>query len=134
MDPSATATWYSTLQKPFFAPPPWVFGPVWMVLYVLIALSFGYTFWKVLHKSWPTSVAVPFVWNLVFNFAFSPIQFGLQSNVLATVDAVCILLTLVWAMKNVRPYSKAIYVLQIPYLLWVCFATVLSVSITWLNW
>jgi tryptophan-rich sensory protein len=129
-----TAEWYSQLIKPAWAPPGWVFGPVWTFLYVLIALSFGTVFFKAFAKQLPRLVALPFALNLIFNFAFTPLQFGLQNNVLAAADILLVLSTLIWAMVAVYPHVRWIAHIQIPYLLWVSFATVLQLAITWLNW
>jgi len=128
------ASWYATLIKPTFAPPSWVFGPVWSVLYAIIAISFGYVFLQALRGMIPLVVALPFVLNLVFNFAFSPLQFGLQSNLLAAIDVVLVLLTLGWALYVVYPYAAWVVYVNIPYFLWVSFATVLQLTITYLNW
>ncbi|MEI7777506.1 MAG: TspO/MBR family protein [bacterium] len=126
-------SWYSTLIKPKWAPPSSVFGPVWSVLYVIIALTFGSVFYKVWLGQWAFFVAVPFILNLIFNLLFSPIQFGLKNNYFAAVDILFLLATLIWAMITVYPYSHRIVYLQIPYLLWVSFATVLQITITRLN-
>lgn len=128
-----TQTWYSQLIKPTWAPPSWLFGPVWSVLYVLIFISFGTVFYKVINKQFPLIVALPFVLNLIFNLLFSPIQFGLQNNYLAALDIALVLGTLIWAMIVIYPYAKWIALINIPYLLWVCFATVLQLTITFLN-
>lgn len=125
---------YAEWIQPSWAPPAWVFGPVWSVLYLLIAVSFGYVFFKVFQGEIPKLVAVPFVLNLIANFSFTPIQFGLQNLPLAAVVIVIVLLTIPWAMWAVWPYSKWVALAQIPYLLWVSFATVLQLTITYLNW
>jgi tryptophan-rich sensory protein len=78
-------------------------------------------------------VFLPFVLNIVFNAAFTPLQFKLRSNFLALLDIFLILLTLVWAMVIIYPFAPWISWTNIPYLLWVAFATVLQSSITWLN-
>jgi len=129
-----TYEWYQELIRPGWAPPAWVFGPVWTVLYTIIAVSFGAVFYGVIKKRIPRKVAVPFVLNLIFNFAFTPIQFGLQNNWLAALDIVLVLGTLVWALWAVRPHIKWVAYANIPYLLWVGFATVLQLTITFLNW
>ena len=126
-------SWYSTLVKPKWAPPNWIFGPVWSVLYVIIAITFGAVFYKVFLGQWAFFIAVPFILNLIFNFSFSPIQFGLKNNYMAAADILLLLATLIWAMVVVYPYSHRIVYLQIPYLLWVSFATVLQITITKLN-
>lgn len=128
-----TITWYSTQIKPTWAPPAWLFGPVWTFLYILIAISFGKVFLMALQKQISWIVALPFALNLLFNFLFSPIQFGLQNNLLAAVDIVLVLATLSWAMIVIYPHAKWITYMQIPYLLWVMFATVLQLTVTWLN-
>lgn len=131
-----TYNWYSQIIRPDFAPPSWLFGPVWTVLYVLIAISFGFIFYKFLNKQIPKVVALPFALNLVFNFAFSPIQFGLKNNLLASIDILLVLSTLIWAMiitwRRV-PKLKWVVFINIPYLLWVSFATFLQITITYLN-
>lgn len=125
--------WYSQLKKPFWSPPAWVFGPVWTILYVLIFISFGKVFWMAWKKEIGLMIALPFVLNLVFNFVFTSLQFGLKNNYLATVDILLILVTLVWAMIAIYPHAAWITYLQIPYLFWVSFATALQLTITWLN-
>lgn len=124
---------YTEWIQPSWAPPSWVFGPVWSILYLVIAISFGYVFLKVWRRQWPIIVAVPFALNLVFNALFTPIQFGLQNLWLAAIDIVLVWITIIWAMKAVWPYSRWVAYAQIPYLLWVSFATVLQLSITFLN-
>ncbi len=128
-----TYNWYSTLIKPTWAPPSWLFGPVWTVLYVIIALSFGKVFLMVARREIPAWVALPFVLNLIFNFAFTPIQFGLRNNVLAAIDILLVLGTLVWAIFAIWPHARIVAYAQIPYLLWVSFATVLQLTVMWLN-
>lgn len=128
-----TTSWYASLIKPAFAPPAWLFGPVWSVLYVIIAITYGRVFYLTIKKIIPAKVAMPFILNLIFNFAFSPIQFGLQNNFLAAVDILLILGTIIWEMIAIWPYSRAIAKWQIPYLAWVSFATILQLTVTWLN-
>lgn len=125
--------WYSQLIKPNWSPPAWVFGPVWTFLYVLIAISFGKVFWMYFKKQIPFLVVLPFILNLVFNFSFTPIQFGLRNNLLAAIDILLVLGTLIWAMMAIYPHSRWITYIQIPYLLWVFFATILQLTITYLN-
>lgn len=128
-----TYTWYQALIKPSWAPPSFVFGPVWTVLYIGITISFGSVFVMALQKKIPWIVALPFALNLFFNVAFTPLQFGLKSNVLASIDIVLILITLIWAMRSIFPFAPWITYAQIPYLLWVAFATCLQLTITYLN-
>lgn len=128
-----SSNWYSTIIRPDWAPPSWLFGPVWSVLYVLIAISFGRVFMMLYEKQIPWIVALPFVLNLIFNFSFTYFQFGLKNNVLASIDILLILGTIIWAMIVIFPYAKWISYIQVPYLAWVTFATVLQITITILN-
>lgn len=131
-----TYNWYSTLVKPSWAPPSWLFGPVWTFLYILIALSFGTVFYKAFTKQIPFYVSLPFALNLLFNFIFTPIQFGLKNNLLASIDVLLVVGTLVWAMYSVWhsvPSLRWVVYANIPYLLWGTFATVLQLTITYIN-
>lgn len=125
--------WYKTLIKPSFAPPSNVFGIVWSILYPIIFITYGYTIYLIVKKELPVQLLTPLILNLVFNLLFSPIQFGLQNNFLAAIDITLVLGTLVWFIVLMYPYSKALALVQVPYLLWVALATILQFSITWLN-
>ena len=131
-----TYNWYSQLSKPSWSPPSWIFGPVWTVLYAIIFISFGTVFYKVWTGEVKWTVALPFVLNLVFNFAFTSLQFGLKNNFLAGIDILLVLGTLIWALyvvwQSVPELHWVVYV-NIPYLLWVSFATVLQLTITYMN-
>jgi len=131
---SNTSSWYSRLRKPSWSPPGWLFGPVWAVLYIIITVSFGSVFYKAFIGQWPWLVTLPFVLNLIFNFTFTLLQFGLQNNLLAAIDIVLILGTLIWALVLVWSHAHWIVYANIPYLLWVTFATILQFTITYLNW
>jgi translocator protein len=131
-----TYDWYSQLVKPSWSPPSWLFGPVWTILYVLIALSFGKVFWIAAKKEIALITALPFALNLIFNFAFTPLQFGLKNNLLAAIDILLVLATLVWALIAIwhaAPAVRWLAYVNIPYLLWVTFATCLQLTITYLN-
>ena len=125
--------WYSQLTKPSWSPPSFIFGPVWTFLYVLIAISFSKVFLMAWKKEIPYIVALPFLLNLVFNFSFTYLQFGLKNNFLSALDIIFVLGTLIWAIISIYPYAKWIACIQIPYLLWVSFATILQLTITYLN-
>jgi tryptophan-rich sensory protein len=127
-------TSYQELIKPTWSPPAWIFGPVWTVLYAIMAISFGKVFYRAFFtKDLSLTVALPFILNLIFNFSFTWVQFGLKNNALASADILLVLATLIWAMVSVYPHMKWVALANIPYLLWVSFATVLQLSITFLN-
>ncbi len=128
-------SWYASLIKPSWAPPSWLFGPVWSFLYCIIALSFGTVFYQAYRKKIPWLIALPFLLNLIFNAAFSPLQFIVKNNYLAAIDILLVLGTLIWALVGIyrlRRFRWIAYV-NIPYLLWVCFASVLQLTVTYLN-
>lgn len=131
-----TYNWYSQLIRPSWAPPSWLFGPVWTVLYIIIAISFGTVFYKAFSGKIGWIIALPFILNLIFNFIFTPIQFGLKNNLLASLDILLVIGTLVWAMVAIwhaSPELRWIVYVNIPYLIWVTFATSLQLTITYLN-
>ena len=131
-----TYNWYSQLIKPTWAPPSWIFGPVWSVLYAIIAVTYGTVFYKAFAGKLSWMVALPFALNLIFNLAFTPIQFGLKNNLLAMLDILLVVGTLIWAFVAVwraSPDLRWVVYANIPYLLWGTFATVLQITITYLN-
>ncbi|MDD5289923.1 MAG: tryptophan-rich sensory protein [Patescibacteria group bacterium] len=129
-----TALWYQTLIKPTWAPPAWLFGPVWIALYAIIIASFGYVGFLFFKGRISFLVLLPFILNIIFNMLFTPLQFGLQNNLLAAIDIFLVLGTLIWALLAIFPFAKWVSFINLPYLLWVCFATVLQLTITILNW
>lgn len=126
--------WYQTLIKPTWAPPAWLFGPVWTALYAIIIASFGYVGFLFFKGRIPFLVLLPFILNIIFNLLFTPLQFGLQNNLLAAIDILLVLGTLIWALLAIFPFAKWVSFVNIPYLLWVSFAAVLQLTITVLNW
>jgi benzodiazapine receptor len=128
-----TFNWYQNLNKPAWAPPSWLFGPVWTILYILIAISFINIAAIVYRKEASAYLLLPIALNLIFNFSFTFFQFGLKNNILAAVDVLLVLGTLIWILVWVWPISRFSFYLLIPYLVWVAFATVLQLNIVYLN-
>ncbi len=127
---------YAQFIKPWWSPPAWLFGPVWGVLYTIIAVTFGTVFYKAFTGALPWMVALPFALNLFFNFIFTPIQFGLKNNILASIDILLVVGTLAWALYILwyaAPELRWIVYANIPYLLWGTFATCLQLTVTYLN-
>jgi len=129
-----TYNWYQQLIKPTWAPPSWLFGPVWSILYIIIIITYGYVGWLFFKGKIPFIVILPFILNIIFNLAFTPIQFGLQNNVLAAIDILLVLGTLIWLMLAIYFHARFVTYANIPYLLWVGFATILQITITYLNY
>ncbi|MBI4038125.1 tryptophan-rich sensory protein [Candidatus Daviesbacteria bacterium] len=123
---SSIPTWYVTLNKPFFSPPNWIFGPVWTTLYILMGIS--------LYLVWIKNKVPTVFWTqLILNAVWSIIFFGLQNPSLALVDIVALWIAIVLTIKAFYPISKPASYLLIPYLAWVSFASILNLSIVLLN-
>ncbi len=125
--------WYEQLLKPKWAPPAFLFGPVWTVLYIGILITFGAAVYMFVKSQISWMILMPFLLNIVFNLAFTPLQFSLRNNFLAFIDIILVLGTLIWALVKIYPFAPWISFVNIPYLLWVAFATVLQAGITWMN-
>ncbi len=130
---SAIPTWYATLNKPFFAPPNWLFGPAWTLLYFLMGLAF-YLIWKQGWQKKKNKIAGKyFLAQLALNFIWSPIFFGLRAPLIGLIVIVAMWTMIVITMKKFYPLSKPAFYLLVPYLLWVSFATLLNGAIVVLN-
>lgn len=124
---------YAEYRKPGWAPPAWVFGPVWAVLYIIIAISFGRVAYLYVTGVVPLAVAWPFLANLIFNIAYTPLQFRFRNYLLASVDVLLVFATLFYAMYSIYSYEPWIAYANIPYLLWTAFASVLQLTVTYMN-
>ncbi len=130
---SDTITQYANLIKPDWAPQAGLFGPVWSVLYIIIAITFGYVIYKYIKKEVTFLTLLPFLLNLVCNLSFTYVQFTLQNNLLAAIDIILVLVTLLWCMVVVEKKYPWVLLANLPYLAWVSYATVLQLTITYLN-
>lgn len=130
---SAIPTWYAKLNKPFFAPPNWIFAPAWTLLYFLMGISF----FLILKMDWKKkavkTAGMFFLAQLALNFLWSPIFFGLRSPFLGLITIAAMWILIIVTMKKFYSLSKLAFYLLIPYLLWVSFATVLNAAILVLN-
>ncbi len=125
--------WYQSLAKPSWTPVPRTIGLIWQVLYPVILGSFGFVFVQAGRGKIPWLVAVPFAINLAANLVFTPIQFGLRNLPLAALDIVLVWGTILWMLVTIWPHYRWVAFAQGPYFLWVSIATVLQLSITWMN-
>lgn len=128
-----TYNWYEKLKKPAWAPPVTLFGQVWSILYPIIFVVNGYILYLLSQGRITWLVALPFWLNLFFNIIFTPIQFGLRNNLLAVIDIIFMIGTIIWAMIAIWPYNKWITAAFVPYLVWVSIAGALQASIYFLN-
>jgi len=114
---------YMNYIRPDWAPPGWLFGPVWAVLYTVIAVSL-LQFLGCMEKKNPQEGRDSICTQPCFNFTFTWIQFGLQNNPLAFIDIILVLATIIWSMKVVWSHKRWVAYAQIPYSSGVLFATV----------
>lgn len=133
MPKTAEAIRYATYAKPWFAPPDWIFGPVWTILYLMIAWASIQIIWKVRVGELPAWILGLLAVNIIANIAFTPIQFGLNNLWLAWVDILVVLGSLAVIEYMMWQQARAVFWMLLPYLLWVAFATVLQTSIVMLN-
>jgi len=130
---SAIPNWYDALNKPFFAPPNWIFGPVWTILYFMIGVSF-YLIWRQGFKNKKEKTAgLYFLTQLGLNLIWTPIFFGLQAPLPGLIVNVALLGFIIMPLRHLYPLSKWAAYLLIPYLVWVSFATLLNAAIFVLN-
>jgi translocator protein len=134
---NSVTTWYTTLNKPFFNPPGWVFGPVWITLYTLMGITL-FLIWQKYQSSRKKKkqikkALVLFLVHLVFNALWSVIFFGLQQIWLAYICILILWLMIVLSMFWFYRINKYAMHLLIPYLVWVSFATVLNFTLGVLN-
>jgi translocator protein len=123
--------WYESLVKPPWTPPNWIFGPVWTVLYLAIAVS-GWLVWREGQKILSPPL-IAWVLQLVFNALWSWFFFGLHLPTLALVNILLLLATISAFIILAKPYSRLAAGLFIPYALWVAFAAALNFEIVRLN-
>lgn len=125
-------TWYTTINKPSFTPPNWVFGPVWTALYVLM----GVAAWRVWCKARPNQLRVPlalFAVQLALNLAWSVVFFGAHRIGGAVVVIVGLEAAILATMVAFRRIDGPAALLLAPYALWVAFAAVLNIAVWQLN-
>lgn len=122
-------TWYATLNKPSWNPPNWLFGPVWTLLYAMMAVA-GWLVWK--RVGWGTAI-ICFAVQLALNLAWSFIFFGAHQTGLAFLEIVLLWLAIVATIISFSSVSKTAAGLLTPYLLWVSFAATLNFTIWRLN-
>jgi benzodiazapine receptor len=129
---TSVRTWYVRLRKPFFNPPSWVFGPVWSVLYLSMAVS-AWLVWRNAGWEEPRVAFTIFFVQLGLNLAWSGLFFGLHNPGLAFIDILALLAAIVATAIAFRSFSEVAFWLMVPYAIWVCFASLLNFEIWQLN-
>jgi translocator protein len=129
----AIPTWYAALTKPSFNPPNWVFGPVWTTLYILMGISL-YLVWISKKKTDERRQGIIFFFvQLGLNTLWSILFFGLQSPFFAFIEIVILWFMILLTMISFYKVRKIAAYLLVPYILWVSFASILNLSIYFLN-
>ena len=125
-------SWYQSLNKPLFTPPAWLFSPVWIILYITLAISLilysiKYTEKK---KSWGY---ILFFTQLLVNLAWTPAFFGVKNIALALALIILLDILVVFTIFEFKKVSKTASRILIPYLIWILYATYLNFSYLILN-
>ncbi len=129
----AIAAWYQFLEKPAFSPPNWLFGPVWLTLYLLMGISLFLVWRKGLDFNNVKISVIIFIVQLIINALWSVFFFGLRSPLLGFIVILILWLAILMTVLNFNKVSKPASILLIPYLIWVSFAAILNYSIMILN-
>lgn len=128
----AVPTWYASLNRPSFSPPNWVFGPVWTTLYVLLGISF-FLIWKENPSKQRNLAIIIFTVQMLLNFAWSFIFFYFNFIGAALLEIILLwisIIAMIYLFYKIKPLAAY---LNIPYLLWVSFATILNAGYYFLN-
>lgn len=129
---TSITTWYTTLNKPFFNPPNYLFGPVWSLLYILMGISF-YRILQSQDSEIRTKAIKIFCFQLLLNFCWSFLFFKFQLLAISFIEIIMMWISIAAMIYTFSKIDKVTAYLQIPYLLWVSFASVLNGAIWYLN-
>jgi translocator protein len=126
---SAVAEWYPTLNKPWWRPPNWLFGPAWTVLYILMGIA-AWLVWRV-----GNARNALLLWGaqLLLNFAWSFLFFGARSPGLGLIDIIAMWIAIAATIFAFSFKSRLAAFLMVPYLCWVSFALALNAAIFMMN-
>jgi benzodiazapine receptor len=138
---NTTSEWFLNLTKPSIFPPTYLFGIVWTILYIMMGVSLYLIILKAIENSKKKSkkkqnYKLPFILfgsQLILNFFWTLIFFGLKNMVFALIEIIVLLGILIYMGIIFRKYSKWAFYLLIPYILWVSFATILTFSFILVN-
>jgi benzodiazapine receptor len=129
---SGISSWYVGLNKPFFNPPNYLFGPVWSMLYILMGISF-YRILQSQDSELKRKAILIFCIQLVLNFCWSFLFFRFQMLAISFIEIIIMWISIATMIYTFTKIDKTAAYLQIPYLLWVSFASVLNGAIWFLN-
>lgn len=126
--------WYPNLQKPFFTPPNWLFGPVWTILYVMMGMAAGIVWSKGFYHKWVQTALYHFGFQLLLNGFWSLLFFGLHEPFWALLDIIALFILILLTIRWFKIVDKTAAYLLVPYAVWVLFAAVLNFEIWRLNY
>lgn len=124
--------WYHSLQHPFFSPPDWIFGPVWAVLYISLALAAFYITRRGLNATNKKATWL-MIAQLVLNAMWTPLFFGMHHLMGGMVLVVIMIAMTIWLMRAAKPVSRLAMWLLAPYLAWLLYAWLLNTSMWLMN-
>jgi tryptophan-rich sensory protein len=124
--------WYATLHQPSFNPPNWVFGPVWTTLYIIMGISL-FLIWKLPASKQRNQAILIFMVQLLFNFCWSFFFFYFKMIGLALIDISVLWIMIIFMLVRFYVIKPVAAYINIPYLLWVTFATALNMAYFFLN-
>jgi len=130
---SATTQWYNDLNKPFFQPPSWVFGPAWTLLYTLMGIALARVWHVDSDSKFKRLALIIFAAQFILNLIWSPLFFYAHRPDLALIIIVVLWFLIIMTMRLFKKVDKIAAYLFIPYLMWVTFATMLNLAIVYLN-
>ena len=125
--------WYASLNKPFFNPPAWVFGPVWTLLFILMGISLYLVIKDGLKDKTVKQAFSIFIFQMFLNVMWSVLFFGLQNPLAASFEIIALAISIIVTMLLFYKISKPASYLLIPYLAWVSFASILNFTIWYIN-
>jgi benzodiazapine receptor len=129
---ASVSEWYPTLQRPSWTPPPWIFGPVWTLLYALMAVA-AWLVWRKGGWAGARAALALFAGQLALNAVWSPLFFGLHSPGIAMLDLALLWIAIVATTAAFWRHSRAAAGLMAPYLAWSTFAAALNFAIWRMN-
>jgi benzodiazapine receptor len=129
----AIPAWYAALRQPSFTPPEWLYEPIWIVIYLLMAIAAFLVWWRGLHIK-PVRIAlILFVVQLIVNVLWAFVLFGLQSILCGLITIVVLWILILFTIIQFYEVSILAGCLMVPYILWVTYAIVLNGSLYLLN-
>lgn len=126
-------TWYMQVERPWFTPPNWIFGPVWTTLYILMGIAAGLVWNEGMARKEVRRALILYAAQLLLNALWSILFFGLHSPGLALAEIAVLWVSIILTMFAMARVRKASAWLMLPYICWVSFAAILNFSFYQLN-